>query len=111
MEPKKPKTIDDRVLILEDKDERRDSHYINLKKQIEALTKSQTQIIELLAGTELNDKKGFIKLVDRTVERVDIMSNQNIEMKKDMDNTKFWGRTATAIFIALFVYFFRSTSN
>jgi len=107
----KEQTISERVLILENKDTRRDQHYIKLNKQIEELTKSQTQMIELLAGTELNDKKGFIKLIDKTVERVDIMSNQNIEMKKDMDNTKFWGRTATAIFIALFVYFFRSTSN
>jgi len=111
MEQPKPKSINDRVLTLETKDERRDSHYLDLKKQLQELTNSQRQIIELLAGTELNDKKGFIKLVDKTVERVDIMSNQNIEMKKDMDNTKFWGRTATAIFIALFVYFFRSTSN
>jgi uncharacterized protein YueI len=107
----KEQTISERVLILENKDVRRDQHYIKLNKQIEELTRSQTQMIELLAGTELNDKKGFIKLIDKTVERVDIMSNQNIEMKKDMDNTKFWGRTATAIFIALFVYFFRSTSN
>lgn len=95
-------TINERVLILENKDERRDAHYVKLNAKIDELTKSQTQIIELLAGTDLNDKKGFIKLVNKIEEKVNALELQNADHTRDLSQVKFWGRgTAGVVFVSL----------
>ena len=95
-------TIQERVTILEAKDQRRDQHYANLNKKIDELTNSQRQIIELLVGTELNDKKGFIKLVDKIEEKVNRLEIQSTDHEKDLSHVKWWGsRIATALIVGL----------
>lgn len=93
-------SAESRILVLEEKDIRRDAHYINLNKKIDELTASQRQMIDLLAGTNLNGNKGLVKLLETVEEKVNLNREHVRDMQKDIDNTKFWGRTATGLLVA-----------
>jgi len=93
-------TPESRILVLEEKDIRRDAHYINLNKKIDELTASQRQMIDLLAGTNLNGNKGLVKLLETVEEKVNQNKEQVRDMQKDIDNVKFWGRGASALLFA-----------
>jgi len=75
-------TPDNRIFALEEKDARREVHYINLNKKIDELTASQRQIIDLIAGTNLNGNKGLVKLLETVEEKV----NLNREQIRDIQN-------------------------
>lgn len=90
-------TPESRILVLEEKDIRRDAHYINLNKKIDELTASQRQMIDLLAGTNLNGNKGLVKLLETVEEKVNQNKEQVRDMQKDIDNVKFWGRGVAGI--------------
>ncbi len=91
--------------------QRLENHFKTYKNDVIDIKDSLKEVRQLLGGSELNGRKGFINLMDEIEKRVDGFNTDLIAIKKDIDNTKYWGRTATAIFVALFAYFFRSHSN
>jgi DNA-directed RNA polymerase sigma subunit (sigma70/sigma32) len=93
-------TPENRIFALEEKDSRRDIHYTNLNKKIDELTASQRQIIDLLAGSNLNGNKGLVKLLETVEEKVNLNREQIRDIQKDIDNVKFWGRGATGLLFA-----------
>jgi len=95
--PNKNLTPESRILVLEEKDLRRDAHYINLNKKIDELTASQRQMIDLLAGTNLNGNKGLVKLLETVEEKVNLNRENVRDMQKDIDSVKFWGRGAAGL--------------
>jgi len=95
--PNKNLTPESRILILEEKDLRRDAHYKNLNLKIDELTASQKQMIDLLAGTNLNGNKGLVRLLETVEEKVNLNKDQVKDMQKDIDNVKFWGRGAAGL--------------
>jgi len=100
MMSKQNQTPENRIFALEEKDARRDIHYVTLNKKIDELTASQRQIIDLLAGTNLNGNKGLVRLLETVEEKVNINKEQCRDMQKDIDNVKFWGRGASALLFA-----------
>lgn len=94
---KSDKSITDRLLKLEYNDERRESHYRELKKDIQVMTDNQRQMTELLEGTHLNGNKGFVKLMELVEQKVEIMESKILLLEKDSDNTKFWGKFIVAV--------------
>ena len=96
-------TPENRIFSLEEKDARREIHYVNLNKKIDELTTSQRQMIELIAGTNLNGNKGLVKLLDTVEEKVDLYKEQINDIQKDVNNVKYWGRGATGLLFALFL--------
>lgn len=93
-------TPENRIFALEEKDARREIHYINLNKKIDELTTSQRQMIDLIAGTNLNGNKGLVKLMETVEDKVNQNKEQVRDMQKDIDNAKFWGRGASALLFA-----------
>jgi hypothetical protein len=92
-------TPENRIFALEEMDKRREQHYRNLTLKVDDMLTNQRQIIDLLAGTKLNGNKGFVNLVETVEKKVDLIKDQVKDMQKDVDNTKFWGRTATGIIV------------
>lgn len=91
---------ENRIFALEEKDARRDIHYVTLNKKIDELTSSQRQMIDLIAGTNLNGNKGLVKLLETVEEKVILSKEQLRDMQKDVDHVKYWGRTATGVLVA-----------
>lgn len=96
--PRQTQSNENRIFALEEKDDRRDIHYKNLNSKIDILTTSQKEIIDLLAGTNLNGNKGLVKLLQTVEEKVNVMKDEVQDMQKDIDNTKFWGRIGASGF-------------
>lgn len=101
MDVKQEQHILKELHVLSEKMDRYEAHRLELKKDIEAVSSRQSEIVTLLAGSDLNNKKGFFSLIDKLDEKIDLISESIITMKKDIDNTKFWGRTATGVLVAL----------
>jgi len=57
--PFEPKTTEDRVLILEYNDERREKHYEELSKDVKSLMTFTTDIRQAVMGTESNKDMGI----------------------------------------------------
>ena len=51
----------------------------------------------LLGGTELNGRKGFVKVMELVEEKVDKLEKDNEVIKKDLENIRFWGRGASGV--------------
>ena len=90
---------------------RLENHFKVYRNDVLDIKDSLKEVRQLLGGSELNGRKGFINLMDEIEKKVDCMQNEIISIKKDIDTTKFWGRTATGVMGALFIYLFRSHSS
>ena len=104
-------TQENRIFALEEKDVRRDAHYLNLNKKIDELTASQRQIVDLIAGTNLNGNKGLVKLLETVEEKVNINKEEIRDMKKDVETTKFWGRGVAGILFASVLVIIKALSD
>ena len=89
--------MENRLFTLEEKDVRRDAHYKTLNIKIDDLTDSQKQVVMLLSGSSLNNNKGMFHLLEKMETKFNLMEKQVIDMQKDIDNSKFWGRFATVV--------------
>ena len=91
------------IRVLSAKMDRYEKHREELRKDVKTVSDRQNEIVTLLAGSDMNSKKGVLSLVDEIDKRVTLMKEQNISLQKDIDNTKTWGRLASGVFLAVFV--------
>jgi len=85
---------------LSEKMDRYEKHREELRKDVKAVSDRQSELVTLLAGSDLNGKKGFFNLIDKIDEKIDLMNESIGLMKKDIDNVKFWGRGASGVLFA-----------
>jgi hypothetical protein len=60
---KKPLSVEDRILTLEYKDERREQHYVELKKDVDAMSGNITDIKSAIVGSDMNKDSGVLSEV------------------------------------------------
>ena len=85
---------------LSEKMDRYEQHRIELKKDVRAVSDFQKELVTLLAGSELNGKRGFLNLIDEVDRRTRILETENKLLQKDIDTSKFWGKTAAGLLVA-----------
>ena len=85
---------------LSEKMDRYEQHRVELKKDVKAVSDFQRELFVLLAGSELNGKRGIVNFVDEIDKRTRLLEVENRLMQKDIDATKFWGKTAAGLLVA-----------
>jgi len=99
MSADKPKTMEARMTTMEAKDERREEHYQQLKKDLISLRDGQREIIQLLGGSALNGNKGFVRLMETVENKVDEIEKSIGIHDRDISQGIWWGR---AVIVATF---------
>lgn len=75
-----------------EKMDRYEAHRIELKKDVKAVSDRQAEMVTLLAGSDLNGKKGVLNLIDEIDKRTRTLEVENQNTKNDMEIAKFWGK-------------------
>jgi len=95
------------IIEIKAKMERLENHFKTYKSDVSDIKESLSEVRTLLGGSELNGRKGFIKLMESVEEKVNIFENEIIAIKKDIDQSKFWGRTAVLAITACVAFLLR----
>jgi hypothetical protein len=96
---------------LSEKMDRYEAHRIELKKDVKTVSDRQNEIVTLLAGSDLNGKKGVLNLIDEIDKRTRELENENKLIQKDMETAKFWGRGTAGILFASILVIIKSISD
>jgi len=88
------------IKTLSEKMDRYEAHRVELKKDVKVVSDRQTEIVTLLAGSDLNGKKGVLNLIDEIDTRTRLLETENKLIQKDIDTSKFWGKTAASLLVA-----------
>lgn len=88
------------IKTLSEKMDRYEAHRVELKKDVKAVSDRQSEIVTLLAGSDLNGKKGVLNLIDEIDTRTRILETENKLIQKDIDTSKFWGKTAAGLLVS-----------
>lgn len=91
--------------------DRLEHHFSVYKKDMSDVKDSLKEVRILLGGSSLNNNKGFIMLMERVESKVDTMEVELIELKKDMDTTKFWGRGIAGVLFASILIIIKTISD
>ena len=94
--------IANQLFILSEKMDRDESHRKELKKDVEAVSSRQSEIVTLLAGSDLNNKKGILSLIDEIDKRTRALEMQNQDITNDIKNAKFWGKSIVGVAFVTF---------
>jgi len=81
--------------------DRLENHFKIYKSDVEDIKTSVREIRLLLGGSELNGHRGFVKLMEVVENKVSVMESQIVELVKENNTTKFWGRTAVTTLLLL----------
>lgn len=100
-----------RLKALEMKDERRDAHHTELKKDLAFLRDGQKEIVLLLAGSALNGNKGFVKVMEIVEAKVDEMEKTLQSNCKDISNYNKASWIAVPAFILMILKIFFGGHN
>ena len=97
-----PKTEKEKVAYLMATDNRREAHHKELRKDIEQLNKNVDSLISLIAGNDLNGKKGLYSLTKEIEDKVTKHQSEIQSLNQNVENIKFWGRGASGVvFVSL----------
>lgn len=77
--------------------DRLENHFKVYKTDMQDVKDGMKEIKILLGGTELNGRKGFVKVMELVEEKVDKLERDTDIIKKDLESIKFWGRGATGV--------------
>lgn len=77
--------------------DRLENHFKVYKTDMQDVKDGLKEVRILLGGTELNGRKGFVKVMELVEEKVDKLEKDNEAIKKDLDSIKFWGRGASGV--------------
>lgn len=77
--------------------DRLENHFKVYKTDMQDVKDGLKEVRILLGGTELNGKKGFVKVMELVEEKVDKLERDNEAIKKDLESIKFWGRGASGV--------------
>lgn len=77
--------------------DRLENHFKVYKTDMQDVKDGLKEVRILLGGTELNGKKGFVKVMELVEEKVDKLEKDNEAIKKDLESIKFWGRGASGV--------------
>lgn len=77
--------------------DRLENHFKVYKTDMQDVKDGLKEVRILLGGTELNGRKGFVKLMETIEEKVDRLEADNQTIKKDLESIKFWGRGASSV--------------
>jgi chaperonin cofactor prefoldin len=82
--------------------DRLENHFKVYKTDMQDVKDGLREVKILLGGTDLNGRKGFIKVMELVEEKVDTLEKKQELMQNDLDTIKFWGRgTAGVLFITI----------
>ena len=96
---------------LSEKMDRYEQHRLELKKDVKAISDRQSEMVVLLAGSELNGKRGVLNLMDEIDKRTRMLEVENKLIQKDIEMTKFWGTTAVGLFVAIILIAFNTLKD
>jgi hypothetical protein len=77
--------------------DRLENHFKVYKTDMQDVKDGLKEVRILLGGTELNGRKGFVKVMELVEGKVDKLEKDNELIKKDLDSIKFWGRGASGV--------------
>ena len=82
--------------------DRLENHFKVYKTDMQDVKDGLKEVRILLGGTELNGRKGFVKVMELVEEKVDKLEKDNELIKKDLESIKFWGRgSAGVVFVTI----------
>jgi 1-aminocyclopropane-1-carboxylate deaminase/D-cysteine desulfhydrase-like pyridoxal-dependent ACC family enzyme len=96
---------------LSEKMDRYEAHRLELKKDVKAVSDFQKELVVLLAGSELNGKRGIVNFVDEIDKRTRALELENKMMQKDIETAKFWGRGTAGILFASILVIIKAISD
>lgn len=99
------------ISTLSEKMDRYEAHRVELKKDVKAVSDRQSEIVMLLAGSDLNGKKGVLNLIDEIDKRTRHLENENTSIQKDLDTVKFWGKGVAGVLFATILVIIKSISE
>lgn len=77
--------------------DRLENHFKVYKTDMQDVKDGLKEVRILLGGTELNGRKGFVKVMELVEEKVDKLEKDNEAIKKDLESIKFWGRGSAGV--------------
>lgn len=77
--------------------DRLENHFKVYKTDMQDVKDGLKEVRILLGGTELNGRKGFVKVMELVEEKVDKLEKDNELIKNDLESIKFWGRGASGV--------------
>lgn len=80
--------------------DRLENHFKVYKTDMVDVKDSLKEVRLLLGGSSLNNNKGFIMLMESVEKKVDTLEIDIKKLEKDMESTKFWGRSAAGFLFA-----------
>ena len=96
------KTHEERLTELEFKDERRDGHINEIRKDVKAIAEMQKEFLIILGGTSLNKNKGALSMLEEVKSKMTEVEKVVNNHTNDLSQVKFWGRgSAGIIFVSL----------
>lgn len=99
---KQNQTHEDRIVALEFKDERRDNHMGEIKKDVKAIADMQKEILMVLGGSPLNKNKGALDLLTDLKSKIETIELAVERNTSELSQVKFWGRGASGVaFVSL----------
>lgn len=100
-------TTEERLLILENNDDRHFEHIKSINKQMQDINGSLRSIVELLGGSELNNKQGISSMIKEIKEDLDETMKSVAKHSHKIDNGYWWGRAVALAVIGLVINLFK----
>lgn len=91
------------LAVLENNDTRHFSHIKDINQKIDAINKNLQTIVELMGGSELNNKKGFVSMVEKLFDKVERLTLQVEKHETKIEHGYWWGRGVALAVIGVII--------
>jgi hypothetical protein len=98
------KTTEERLILVEGFQENTERHYRELKGKLETTSDDVTEIKKAILGSDFNEKKGLVYIINDVDRRVKIIEQKQVEYEIYLNQFKWVIGVVTTVFVAFGVY-------
>jgi hypothetical protein len=98
------KTVEERLILVEGFQENTERHYTELKGKLETTSDDVTEIKKAILGSDFNEKKGLVYIINDVDRRVKIIEQKQVEYEIYLNQFKWVIGVVTTVFVAFGVY-------
>jgi hypothetical protein len=98
------KTTEERLILVEGFQENTERHYTELKGKLETTSDDVTEIKKAILGSDFNEKKGLVYIINDVDRRVKIIEQKQVEYEIYLNQFKWVIGVVTTVFVAFGVY-------
>jgi len=98
------KTPEERLILVEGFQENAERHYKELKGKLETTSDDVTEIKKAILGSDFNEKKGLVYIINDVDRRVKEIEKKQLEYEIYLNQFKWVIGVITTVFVAFGVY-------